>query len=250
MVLGGMYDFVFNNQMIQNKKDYWIIRCGFDVAGNLLNLTYKLADAEKEADGTYHFLGEPFAQFVKVEIDASYHYKLNEASNVVYRFFAGVGCPYGNTPEAMPFEEQYYGGGANDMRAWVVRTLGPGSYVLTDDSFINQTADIKLIGNIEYRFKLFWILEGATFIDVGNIWTFWKDDNRPNGEIKWPLIQDLAVGTGLGFRFDIKFVLLRADFGFKLRDPQAAAGMRWRPLTGEYNLDDDMAVVIGIGYPF
>ncbi len=81
---------------------------------------------------------------------------------------------------------------------------------------------LKLIGNIEYRFKLFWILEGATFIDVGNIWTFRKDDNRPNGEFKWPLIDDLAVGTGLGFRFDIKFVLLRADFGFKLRDPQAA----------------------------
>ena len=251
MVLGGMYDFVFNNQMIQNSKDYWIIRCGFDVAGNLLNLTYKLADAEKAADGTYHFLGQPFAQFVKGEIDASYHYKLNEVSNIVYRFFAGVGWPYGNTWKAMPFEEQYFGGGANDIRAWIVRTLGPGSYVLAEDAFINQTADIKLIGNVEYRFKLFWILEGATFIDLGNIWTFRYDEGRPGGQFKFnSFLDDLAVGTGVGLRFDIKFVLLRADFGFKLRDPQDVAGTKWRPLTGDYNFNNDMTMVIGIGYPF
>ena len=251
MVLGGMYDFIFNNQMLQNSKDYWVVRCGFDVAGNLLDLTYKLAGAEKATDDTYHFLGEPFAQFVKGEIDASYHYKLNEASNIVYRFFAGVGWPYGNTWKAMPYEEQYFGGGANDIRAWVVRTLGPGSYVLTKNAFINQTADIKLIGNIEYRFKLFWILEGATFIDVGNIWTFRNDEGRPGGQFRFnSFLNDLAVGTGAGLRFDIKFVLLRADFGFKLRDPQAITGRRWRPLTGDYNIKDDVTMVIGIGYPF
>ncbi len=253
MVLGGNYDFLFNNQVVQKSKDYWIVRCGVDLAGNLLNLVYDLANVEKNKnDATYHLMGEPFAQFLKGEIDASYHFKINDASSVVYRVFAGVGWPYGNSKKvAMPFEEQYLGGGANDIRAWNVRTLGPGSYILAKDKFINQTADIKLVANAEYRFKLFWILEGAMFIDVGNIWTFYNDPDRPGGQFRFnKFLNDIAVGTGAGLRFDIKFVMLRADVGFKLRDPQSPDNIRWRPLSGNYNFDDDVTLVIGIGYPF
>jgi len=163
-----------------------------------------------------------------------------------------VGMPYGNS-KAMPFEEQYFGGGANDIRAWRVRTLGPGSYVLpdTESNFINQTADIKLEANAEYRFKLFWILEGALFADAGNIWTFRKDASMPGANFQInKFIDDMAVGAGVGLRFDIKFVLLRADFGLKLRDPMISDGSKWIPLTRSYNLSNDLAMVIGIGYPF
>ena len=101
------------------------------------------------------------------------------SSSVVYRGFAGIGIPYGNS-KAIPFEKQYFGGGANGIRAWQVRSLGPGSYVVPDTiDFINQTADIKLEANAEYRFKLFWILEGALFLDAGNIWTFNEDSRVP-----------------------------------------------------------------------
>lgn len=249
MILGGNYNFVFNNQMIQKSKDYWYLRLGFSTAGNLLSLSYNLFNAVKR-DDAYNLLGQPFAQFVKGEVDASYHYKINDISTVVYRLFAGVGWPYGNS-RAMPFEEQYFGGGANDIRAWTVRSLGPGSYISSDTTFINQTADIKLELNAEYRFKLFWILEGATFIDAGNIWTFRDDPDRPGAAFRFnKFIDDFAVGTGFGFRFDIKFVLLRADFGLKLRDPQITYGSKWILLNRSYDIRNDLTMVIGIGYPF
>jgi outer membrane protein assembly factor BamA len=249
-IVGGRYDFVFNNQMIQKSKDFWNVRVGLDIAGNLLNTAYVAANARVAPDGSYHLFRQPFAQFIKAEVDAAYNFRFNEASSIAYRIFAGVGWPYGNS-EVMPFEEQYFGGGANDIRAWMVRTLGPGSYILPETSFINQTADMKLEFNVEYRFKLFWILEGATFIDAGNIWTVRYDYNRPGSLFRFrSLADDIAVGTGLGFRFDLKFVLLRADFGLKLRDPQDTDGSKWIPLSRPFDRKQDITMVIGIGYPF
>lgn len=249
-IVGGRYDFVFNNQMIQKSKDFWNIRLGIDIAGNLLDAVYRTSNAQVSSDGTYHLFNQPFAQFLKGEVDAAYNFRFNEASSIVYRFFAGVGWPYGNS-EVMPFEEQYFGGGSNDIRAWMVRTLGPGSYVLPESAFINQTADMKLEANIEYRFKLFWILEGATFIDAGNIWTVRDDFDRPGSRFRFgSMLDDIAVGTGLGLRFDLKFVLLRADFGLKLRDPQDREGSKWIPFNRPFNRKNDLTMVIGIGYPF
>ena len=249
-IVGGRYDFVYNNQMIQRSKDFWNIRLGVDIAGNLLDAVYRTSNAEVQSDGTYHLFRQPFAQFLKGELDAAYNYRFNEASSIVYRFFAGIGWPYGNS-EVMPFEEQYFGGGANDLRAWMVRTLGPGSYVLPESSFINQTADMKLEANIEYRFKLFWILEGATFIDAGNIWTVRDDIDRPGSLFRFgSFMDDIAVGTGLGLRFDLKFVLLRADFGLKLRDPQEREGSKWILASRPFDRKQDVTMVIGIGYPF
>jgi hypothetical protein len=252
MIVGGNYSLVFNNQILQNSIDYWYLRIGFNLAGNLLSAAYKLAGANKTDDG-YLLAGQPFAQFVKLEADASYHYKINEASTVVYRAFTGLGLSYGNS-RVMPFEEQYFGGGANDLRAWTVKTLGPGSYdpdIESDTTFLYQIADIKLEANFEYRFKLFWIMEGATFIDVGNIWTLREDKDRPGGQFQFNrFLDDLAVGTGLGLRFDIKFVMLRADLGLKLRDPKISDGSKWIPLTRPYSFRDDVAIVVGIGYPF
>ncbi len=249
-IMGGRFDFVFNNQIIKKSRDYWNIRLGFDAAGNLLNLGYKAVGAGQQEDGTYHLFRQPFAQFLKGEADASYHFRINEQSSFVCRFFAGVGLPYGNS-EVMPFEEQYFGGGANDIRAWVVRALGPGSYVMTESSFINQTADMKLVANAEYRFKLFWILEGALFLDAGNIWTVRQDDDRPGSQFRFSTFTDeIAVGTGFGLRFDFKFLLLRTDLGLKLRDPQYSDGSKWIPLTRPFNSRDDVSIVIGIGYPF
>jgi outer membrane protein assembly factor BamA len=249
-IVGGRYDFVFNNQTIQKSRDFWNIRAGFDIAGNLLDAVYRTANMEPAPDGSYHLFRQPFAQFLKGEVDAAYNFRFNEASSIVYRVFAGVGWPYGNS-EVMPFEEQYFGGGSNDIRAWMVRTLGPGSYILPESSFINQTADMKLEANVEYRFKLFWILEGATFIDAGNIWTVRDDDDRPGSRFRFgSFLDDIAVGTGLGLRFDLKFVLLRTDFGLKLRDPQETEGSKWIPLSRPFNRKQDIAMVIGIGYPF
>jgi len=209
----------------------------------------RVAGAGK-VDGSYRIFGQPFAQYVRTDFDARYNVILNDVSSIVYRGFVGLGIPYGNS-KAIPFEKQYFGGGANGIRAWQVRSLGPGSYLPEESEFLNQTADIKLEANAEYRFKLFWILEGAVFVDAGNIWTFNRDAARPGAEFRFSrLLRDMAVGTGTGLRLDFKFVTGRVDMGVKLRDPSIPDGSRWIVYNRPYNFRNDFTVVLGIGYPF
>jgi hypothetical protein len=250
MILGGKYSYIFNNQKINKSKDYWFLRLNAEASGNLLALIKRISDAPKTEDGTYEFLRQPFAQYIRTDLDVRYNYKFNDVGSLVYRGFFGIGIPYGNS-KAIPFEKQYFSGGSNGIRAWQVRTLGPGSYVPTDSTFLNQTADIKLEANAEYRFKLFWILEGAVFLDAGNIWTYKDDPSRPGAQFKLnKFYKDIAVGTGAGLRFDFDFVIGRIDFGMKLRDPSMTGRSKWIIMNRAYNFWDDFAMVIGIGYPF
>jgi outer membrane protein assembly factor BamA len=249
MILGSNYSFIFNNQKIQKSKDYLFLRVNAEAAGNLLSAASRLTGAKK-TEGTYNILGQPFAQYIRTDLDLRYNVILNDVSSVVYRGFIGLGIPYGNS-KAIPFEKQYFGGGANGIRAWQVRSLGPGSYVPGENEFLNQTADIKLEANAEYRFKLFWVLEGALFLDAGNIWTFNEDASRPGAQFKFnKFFNDIAVGTGTGFRFDFDFVTARIDMGMKLRDPSISNGSNWILMSRRYNFRDDFAFVLGIGYPF
>lgn len=249
MILGGNYSFIFNNQKIQKSKDYWFLRLNAEVSGNMLSAVSKLAGLTKK-NGSFNILGQPYAQYFRADVDIRYNVILNDVSSTVYRGFLGIGIPYGNS-KAIPFEKQYFGGGANGIRAWQVRSLGPGSYKHEETGFINQTADIKLEANAEYRFKLFWILEGALFLDAGNIWTYNTDESRPGSKfvLKY-LLDDMAVGTGTGLRFDFKFVIGRLDMGMKLRDPAIHDGSKWIVAERKYNFRDDFTIVLGIGYPF
>ena len=248
MILGGNYSFIFNNQKIQKSRDYWFLRINAEASGNMLSLVEKLTGAKK-TDGTYKILGLPFAQYVRTDFDLRYNYILNDVSSIVYRGFFGIGIPYGNS-KAIPFEKQYFGGGANGIRAWQVRSLGPGSYDPGKPMFLNQTADIKLEANAEYRFKLFWILEGALFLDAGNIWAYNNDPSRPGSQFIFnKFYKDIAVGTGAGLRFDFKFVIGRVDLGMKLRDPLLTNGSRWIIKSRPYERSD-FTMVLGIGYPF
>ena len=249
MILGGSYSFIFNNQKIQRSNDYWFVRINAEASGNLPGLAGKITGAAK-SDGSYQVFGQPFAQYVRADLDVRYNVILNDVSSIVYRGFAGAGIPYGNS-RAIPFEKQYFGGGANGIRAWQVRTLGPGSYVPDDSKFLNQTADIKIEGNAEYRFKLFWIFQGALFVDAGNIWSFNFDPARPGSQFRLKgFLDDVAVGTGTGIRLDLSFFLMRADMGMKLRDPWIKSGSKWIPLNRPYNFQDDFTIVVAIGYPF
>ncbi len=291
LILGSGYSFIYNNQSIKNATHYWFMRINAEVAGNILGLYNKLANRQKVLDSsgfktsnlpgqivdtvgfrTYHVLGQPFAQYIKTDLDLRYNYRFNNVSSIVYRGFIGLGIPYGNSRE-IPFVKQYFAGGANGIRAWQVRTLGPGSYnpnsFRTDSTkiFLNETADIKLEANVEYRFKLFWIIEGALFVDAGNIWSYNKDPARPGAQFTFDhFYKDIAVGTGTGFRFDLKFVIARVDIGMKLRDPLLVrgtavnqsgpfqkpddSGPKWIFLNGPYNRKRDFTLVLGIGYPF
>ncbi len=248
LILGGNYSYIFNNQSIKRSRDYWFLRFNAEAAGNLLNAVSRITSPNKSDSVTYTFLDQPFAQYIRADVDLRYNYVINEAGSIVYRGFFGIGIPYGNS-KAIPFEKQYFGGGANGVRAWQVRTLGPGSYV-PDTTFLNQTADLKLELNAEYRFKLFWILEGAVFVDAGNIWNYREDPSRPGSQFKLnTFYKDIAMGTGAGLRFDFSFFLGRIDLGMKLRDPIIREQNKWIFTNRAYDRND-FTIVIAIGYPF
>jgi outer membrane protein assembly factor BamA len=250
LILGGSYSYVFNNQSIKKSKDYWFLRWNLEASGNLLQAFNTISNPDQPDSVAYTFLGQPFAQYLKTDVDIRYNYFINDAASMVYRGFFGIGIPYGNS-KAIPFEKQYFGGGANGIRGWPVRTLGPGSYATdTVTTFLNQTADIKLELNAEYRFKLFWILEGAVFVDAGNIWTYREDPDRPGTQFQLKnFYKDIAIGTGAGLRFDFSFFLGRVDFGMKLRDPVIQERNKWILSNRPYERSD-FTIVVGIGYPF
>lgn len=191
------------------------------------------------------------SQFVKSDFDISYHQYINSFNNVVYRLAAGYGLPYG-TSESLPFEKSFFGGGANSVRAWNTRTLGPGSY--KKDINIEQSGDIKIETNVEFRSELFtfpngMILEGATFVDAGNIWTRNKVAGRPGGEFTKDFIGQMGIGGGVGMRFNFSFFILRLDAALKLRDPSLDVNERWVYPNQKFGLKD-FTWNLAIGYPF
>ncbi len=241
------YTLVYNNQKLTKFSDYMFFRFNFESAGNFLRGMNNLLHTT-QTNGTYRLFGLEYSQFLRSEFDIRYFKVLNKTDRVVFRFFAGAGVPYGNS-KAIPFEKQYFSGGFNSIRAWAPRELGPGSYRTNQSAqFPNSTGDMKLEANVEYRFKLFWILEGALFTDAGNIWAITRNDDRPGALFQWnSFLNDIAVGTGFGLRFDFSFFIFATDFGFKTRDP-SVTGSKWFPNEGKWT--NSFTINLGIGYPF
>jgi outer membrane protein assembly factor BamA len=247
-IVGLGYSFIFTNQNIRKKNDYFYLRFNLSTSGNLVSAADRLFNSDVPKTGSEVF-GIEYAQYVIADVDFRYHTVINDANSVVYRGFFGVGFPYGNS-RALPFEKQFYTGGANDIRAWPARGLGPGSYPVDNTTFYNQKADLKVNGNIEYRFDLFWVLEGALFLDAGNIWAVSREDDRIGAKFSFSsLFSDMAVGTGFGARLDFSFFIFRFDMGWKLRDPQIQSGSKWVIANPGYNLGD-LTFHLAIGYPF
>jgi outer membrane protein assembly factor BamA len=250
VILGGAFSYVFTNQSVKRSNDYLFVRFNLETSGNLLATFGDKLGLKREGE-KFNVFGQPFAQYVKADVDLRYNIRFDDVSSMAYRLFFGAGVPYGNS-NAMPFEKQYFGGGANGIRAWQARTLGPGSYLSNESGFLNQTGDIKIEANAEYRYKLFWILEGALFLDAGNIWSIYSDESRQGSQFKLDkFYDDIAVGSGIGLRFDMNFVMIRTDMGVKLRDPAIVDGSKWIITSSRpYNFKNDVTFVIAIGYPF
>lgn len=244
------YSMIFNNQDVQKSRDFQYFRLNAEVAGNILTAFSNLSNQEKVGDH-YEIFGIRYAQFFKLDFDFRHYQILGENERFVYRLFLGGGFPYGNS-SALPFVKQYFSGGANSLRAWNVRALGPGSYTPREDfrGYPNLTGDVKLEVNWEYRFKMFWLLEGALFMDAGNIWSINPGDDRVGAQFAPDdFISEIALGTGFGLRFDLSFSVLRLDMGLKLKDPSYPEGRRWFP--GNRPLDaENISWNIAIGYPF
>ncbi len=257
-ILGSGLSIVFNNQVL-GRRIYNYVKLNLSWAGNLLNLLSHATHQKLNDQGVYSapVINTTYAQFVKMDIDYRHYLRTIGSNILVWRLFAGIGVPYGNI-SSMPFSEQYFSGGANSLRAWQIRSVGPGSFHVGTDvgittKYPNLTSDMKLEGNLEYRFKIFWVVEGAWFFDAGNIWSINRDDKREGGQFGFKsFYKEVALGTGLGLRLDFDFFLVRTDFGLKLRDPSQPEGHRWIPNDdhGFIFRGHNWAFSLGIGYPF
>lgn len=258
LILAMSYSLIYNNQRVNTLKKYTYARFNIESSGNLLwalaKLTHGNKVQEKDSLGNittayYEVLKTRFAQYIKTDIEFRHGYKIDNYNSFVTRAFFGIGIPYGNLG-VMPFEKQYFTGGANGIRAWPVRSLGPGSYKASPEDYPNQTADIKIEANAEYRFKLTSFLEGALFLDAGNIWAINEKDNREGALFKFNnFYKQIALGTGAGLRVDFSYFIFRLDLGIKLHDPSQAENAGWIIGSRSYN-NTDFNLNFAIGYPF
>lgn len=229
-------------------RDIYSIRLAVETAGNFLWALSSI-DGAKRSDGAYKVFGVQFAQYVKGEASYTRSHPLSERSSFAYRMGFGIGYPYGNS-SMIPFEKRFYAGGANGVRGWSARTLGPGAYDARNSvtDFINQCGDISLLLSVEWRQKLFWVFEGAVFADAGNIWTIKNYPNQPGGFFRWKdFYKQIAAAYGLGLRMDFTYFLLRLDLGFKAYNP-ADNQQHWpifHPRWGR-----DATFHFSVGYPF
>ena len=250
--LGSGATLYYTTNASANPQDtYFYTRFQFDIAGNMLSAFKPVM--KKDANGSGMIWNTPFSQFVRGELTLgrTWVFGRNNGQAIATRILAGAGYAYGNS-SALPFEKHFYGGGANSLRGWQARTVGPGCSP-RDTSFVipNQTGDMKLEANIEYRFNMFWKVAGAVFVDAGNVWMLnYKDDsgNADDSMFKWnSLGESIAANWGVGVRLNLGFLLLRVDMGMKVHDPSRE--QKWVS-PGKWLKRDNYALHFGVGYPF
>jgi len=248
MVAGLKYTFTFNNQKINKVKDFIYLRSNIETGGNLIHGLSALFNAQKNESGQYTLFNLPYSQYVRPDVDFRYYEILGKNFQMVYRFYAGIGIPYGNS-SVLPFEKAFYSGGANGMRGYKMYTLGPGTY--HNDSITgtySQIGDIQLEANVEFRFSIYKFLKGALFIDAGNIWLLQDNPQLPGGVFNFrSFIPQVAIDFGIGIRLDFDFFIFRLDPAIPIRVPWYSENNRWYFDKMQFK---DIVWNFGIGYPF
>lgn len=227
------------------------VRANIETAGNLLNAVSKMGNGRKNKEGQYTFLNIAYAQYVKFDFDYTHLFRFDNRNQLALHGEMGIAWPYGNST-ILPFEKRYFAGGANNVRGWSVRSLGPGSYRGTDGriDFINQTGDMKLYLSAEYRTFLFWKFNGAAFIDAGNIWTLRNYTDQPGGQFKFDeFYKQIAVAYGVGLRLNFDYFILRFDMGMKAVDPAYRSHRDHWPLLHP-KFSRDFTFHFAVGMPF
>lgn len=254
IVSSTSYSLSYTQRPSRFSPNIFSLRLNLESAGNALWAAFYTLGRVPQ-DGVYRFAKLPFAQFIKGDINLAYLWVFSTRRAMAFRLFAGVGFPYGNS-QALPFDRRYFQGGANGVRAWHARDLGPGSYYETALPYPNQTADLKLEANVEYRFNIYRKLEGALFVDAGNIWSISSKDERPGAQFKLTTLpKTIAVGYGAGIRYNFNFLIFRLDVGVKLYDPAIRPEGdnrprdHWIPRGGKWS-PNDYVINFGVGYPF
>ena len=263
--------YVWSNVQLQ-KKHIFNYTMNFDLAGNLLNWATK--KQTPNADGVRQVFGVPFSQFARIDNEFKLYQNISKKNSLNYRLQLGAGLPYGNSKTSLPFGYSFFAGGTNDNRGWRARELGPGGYKFYLDSnrTATQVGDIRIGATVEYRFNIVSIFKGAFFMDAGNVWLLRNDTKRPGAQFTSQFINQFGIAGGFGLRADLKFLIIRLDVGFPLRNPAMPTGSNWvfqsretylNELSNYYGVDyqsnPDLKILlhpftprfhIGIGYPF
>ncbi len=260
-------DFVQITQKAKYQRFYFLHKLGLELAGKVIPPALaRIFNAPQDEEGRYYFNGIQYADYVKVDGESRFYINLNERNTVVFRGAGGLGIA-GRNLNVLPFEESFFSGGANGIRAWQARTLGPGSFRDTTvvRSF-NNIGDVQLEFNVEYRFKVTQMFQGAFFVDAGNIWMYRKEPNRPGADFSTDrFLSELAIGSGFGLRLDFELFLVRFDLGLQIKDPLKIEGERWfwepkdefnqfladvsdSPIAPRYRMN--RVFNLGIGFPF
>lgn len=254
-----------NTQARTGTRDHFFNRSSVEWAGSVLRWINEQANKEMTTDSAgnryFEMLGVRYAEFIKVEDDFRFYHTIHSKSSMAFRVSGGLGVPYGNL-DVLPFETSFYVGGANGLRAWRARSVGPGSYSAPLQAY-DRTGEVRLEANAEYRFKLIGFIEGALFADLGNIWLLKEDTIRPGSGFAGDFYDELAVGIGAGLRLNFDFFLIRFDFGLQTKDPGLPKGERWifqqkdqyeQQFEEAYGYDPNYKPQVnfnlGIGYPF
>ena len=251
-IFGPTYSYTYTNTMLPKKNTFYY-KGSVDLAGTITGL---VSGADRKAGNGKLLFGIPFSQYAKMEHDFRYYRKVGDKSSIATRAIVGLGYPYGNSV-SMPYVKQFYVGGSNSIRAFRARTLGPGSYDPRNQQatfFFDQSGDIKLEFNAEYRANIYKFLNVAAFVDAGNVWLVNEDITKPGGKFSKDFAKELAVGAGVGMRLDFSILILRLDLAVPLRIPYLAEQDRWVINKIDFGnaayRKDNLILNIAIGYPF
>jgi outer membrane protein assembly factor BamA len=253
LIFGPTYSYTYTNTMQQPRKSNFYYKGAVDLSGNITGL---VTGANIKKGDTVTIFKVPFSQFIKIENEFRHYYKLSADSQIASRFMVGAGFAYGNSDQ-MPFIKQFFNGGTNSIRAFRARSIGPGSYdgSAASNGFLpDQSGDMKLEFNTEYRAKIYGLVKGALFLDAGNIWLLKEDLDKPGAKFSKDFLKELAVGVGAGLRFDFSFLVLRTDLAFPIRKPYLPDGNRWvldKVSFGDRSWrKENLVFNLAIGYPF
>lgn len=250
------YTFTYSSQVLNGANsnygtNAYTIRTGIETSGNLLYGLCNLFGTSRNSLDQYTLLNIAYAQYAKADFDFSKSFRFDDRNSLALHLGFGIAYPYGNS-SILPYEKRYFSGGANSVRGWSVRELGPGTFKGNDGriDFINQTGDMKLDMNLEYRTHLFWKLDAAAFIDAGNIWTIRNYPDQPGGQFRFDEFwRQIALAYGLGVRLNFNYFILRLDLGMKAVHPSYTDSRRHFPIVHP-NFGRDSSWHFAVGLPF
>ncbi len=246
-VMAMRYSYVYNGQLVSKKrKRFNYFSANIEIAGNVLDAYSLLSNQSKDNNGNYTIFNIPFSQYFRTDFSFIRYNYLTKRTSFVYKIYGGIGVAYGNA-EALPYEKSFFGGGANNLRGWQLRELGPGHSSPTGDMKYDRAGDLAFGINMEYRFPFVGPVEGAAFIDAGNIWTLKEVSGMEGGRISKDFYKEIATDFGLGARLNISVMIIRVDFALKVWDPSLKMSKRFVLSKAKPR---DVVIQFGIGYPF